>query len=99
MIDAATARAATFHDDRSGDARHAPSGRVRGRPASALSLIVLATLQLAAGCAEPASAIPFPDDAVEIAPGAPFARWWAMTESCAGQAGSMSDVRFFVVPR
>lgn len=63
-----------------------------------LALAALVGLQLAAACAEPAATIPFPDDAVEIAPSAPYARWWAMTQSCAQQAGSMKQVRFYVVP-
>jgi hypothetical protein len=61
--------------------------------------IAVAALQLAAACAEPTGAMPFPDDAVEIAPSAPYARWWAMTQSCAQQVGNMRQVRFYVVPR
>jgi hypothetical protein len=65
----------------------------------ALPLIVGAGFQLAVGCADPTAAIPFPLDAVEITPAAPYARWWAMTESCSGRSGDLSGVHFYAVPQ
>jgi hypothetical protein len=59
----------------------------------------VAGLQLAAACTEPTAAIPFPDDAIEVSPSAPYARWWSMTQSCAQHSRPMGQVRFYVVPR
>ena len=52
----------------------------------------------AVACTEPHAAIPFPTDAHEIGPAAPYARWWAMTESCSGRSGSLAAVRFYTIP-
>ncbi|NUO95344.1 MAG: hypothetical protein HOQ14_12735 [Gemmatimonadaceae bacterium] len=69
------------------------------RIAQIAAAIGIVALQLAAACTEPTGAIPFPDDAIEVAPGAPYARWWTMTQSCAGHARPMGQVHFYVVPR
>jgi hypothetical protein len=63
-----------------------------------IASICVAGLLLAGACKEPTGTIPFPEDAVEIAPSAPYARWWAMTQSCADHARPMAMVRFYVVP-
>jgi hypothetical protein len=65
----------------------------------ALRAAVVAALPLLAGCTDATGTIPFPDDAIEVTPGAPYARWWTMTRNCAGQVGGMGQVRFYVVPR
>ena len=60
-----------------------------------LTLVALAAL---ASCTEPHPAVPFPPDAVEVSPAAPYARWWAMTESCSGRSGNLAAIHFYVVP-
>lgn len=69
------------------------------RIAQIAGAIGVVALQLTVACSEPTGAIPFPDDAIEVAPGAPYARWWSMTQTCAGHARPMGQVRFYVVPR
>lgn len=69
------------------------------RIARIAAAVGIASLTLVGACTEPTGAIPFPDDAVEVAPSAPYARWWAMTQSCAGHARPMGLVTFYVVPR
>jgi hypothetical protein len=71
---------------------------VHASASRALGLVVGMGLHLVAGCTDPIAAIQFPVDAVEIAPAAPYARWWAMTESCAGQSGNMAQMHFYTVP-
>ena len=39
-----------------------------------------------------------PLGAVDLAPPAVYARWWAMAEACSGRTGDLSDVSFYVVP-
>ena len=61
-----------------------------------LSLIAVVGSQVIAACNDLTA--PFPSNAVEITPPAPYARWWAMTESCSGLSGDMSAVHFYAVP-
>jgi hypothetical protein len=64
-----------------------------------VQLLSLALGTLLAGCysiIEPESTLP--PDAVRTEPGAQYAQWYAETESCTGETGSFSDVRWFVVP-
>ena len=78
---------------------HPRLSRTRAGFRRGLLTICVAGLPLAAACKEPTGTIPFPDDAVEVAPSAPYARWWKMTQSCAQHAGPMGMVHFYVVPR
>jgi hypothetical protein len=39
-----------------------------------------------------------PTDAVPFTPPSVYTRWWAMTQSCSGRSGSLSSVKWNVVP-
>ncbi|MHB1068516.1 MAG: hypothetical protein ACYC1W_01480 [Gemmatimonadaceae bacterium] len=58
------------------------------------SYLALLTAVTALGC----DASVVLKNAVEFAPPAVYARWWALTEECSGQSGSMKSVRWMSAP-
>lgn len=66
-----------------------------GRRGAARLAILVAVVGLSA-CDLPTA--PLPADAEPFAPPAIYARWWAMTEACAGRSGDLSRVRWYRAP-
>lgn len=52
----------------------------------------------AVACDSTTAPAPLPLDAERFEPPAVYARWWAMTEACAGRSRSLASVRWYRVP-
>ena len=69
----------------------------RSRRRSRLLRVLALAVVIVVGCrglTDP----PLPPGAVAFAPPPAYARWWAMTEACAGRSGPLEAVTWFVVP-
>jgi hypothetical protein len=64
-----------------------------------LSIIVACGLAAGAIAACQDTTDPLPDGSQALEPPPVFEMWWALTESCSGRTGSVSDVQWYIVPR
>ena len=66
------------------------------RPAAVLAAYALAGLLGPGACREVSA--PLPPGAVRFPPPASYARWWALTEGCAGRTGDLAAYAWYAVP-
>jgi hypothetical protein len=70
----------------------------RRRPIWSAAITALTLAVVVAGACRGLVDPPLPDGAVRFTPPPVYARWWAMTEACAGRTGRLSSVKWYVVP-